>query len=109
MMSLDSLSVKINDDDNHNNNDDDNKDAPHVATQGLQRVLKSAGRIAPPYSQIFFPRPLKVQVERLSSLPFSLLLYLQLKPAKREQPKVGNDEGKTLTFGNQITAMVMLI
>ena len=41
MMSLDSLSVKINDDDdNHNNNDDDKKNSPHVATQGLQHVLK---------------------------------------------------------------------
>ena len=103
MMSLDSLSVKINDDDddNHNNNDDDKKNSPHVATQGLQRVLKSAGRIVPPYSQIFVPRPLKVQVERLSAVPFSLLLNLQLKPAEREQPKVGNDEGKTLTFAKQ--------
>ena len=44
MISLDSLSVKINDDDdNHNNNDDDNENSLHVATQGLQRVLKSEG------------------------------------------------------------------
>ena len=44
MISLDSLSVKINDDDdNHNNNDDDNKNSLHVAMQGLQRVLKSGG------------------------------------------------------------------
>ena len=101
-MSLDSLSVNINyDDDNHNNNDDDNKNSPLVATQGLQRILKSAGRTGPPYSQIFVSQPLKVQVEILSPVPFSLLLYLQLKPAKREQPKIGNDEGKTLTFGKQ--------
>ena len=32
---------------------------------------------------------------------FSLLLYLQLKPAKSELSKIGNEEGKTLTFGKQ--------
>ena len=102
MMSLDSLPVNINyDDDNHNNNDDDNKNSPRVGTQGLQCILKSAGRIGPPYSQIFVSQPLKVKVEILSPVPFSLLLYLQLQPAKREQPKIGNDESKTLTFGKQ--------
>ena len=36
-----------------------------------------------------------------SLVPFSLLLYLQLKPAKIELSKIGNEEGNTLTFGKQ--------
>ena len=34
-------------------------------------------------------------------MSFSLLLYLQLKLAKRELLKFGNEEAKTLTFGKQ--------
>ena len=36
-----------------------------------------------------------------SLVPFSLLLYLQLKQAKRELLKIGNEEGNTLTFGKE--------
>ena len=34
-------------------------------------------------------------------MPFSLLLYLQLKLAKRELSKIGDEVGKTLAFGKQ--------
>ena len=100
MTSLDRVSVKTNDDVNHNDNDDDNKNSPHVAKQRPLRVLESARRIVLSYSEIFVSRPWKSKLKD-SLVPFSLLLYLHLKSAKRELSKIGNEEGKTLTFGKQ--------
>ena len=99
MTSRDRVSVKTNDD-NYINNEDYKNNSPHTYTC----EVKAAARIKKcgTYSFIIFPEicpsTLKAQAERLFGA-FSLLLYLQLKQAKRELSKIGNEESKTLSFG----------